>query len=131
MNELAPKDIHPTLTKAYRDQLPPAVRKWAAEFKGRRTSLEDGPHEGRPKNTITPKIIEKVYDIVLDDVRVKMFETAEAVGIPVEKVRNILHKESSVQDESRICWMSVKSKPANDFRNNFLTIWIEEHGQVT
>jgi transposase len=43
------------------------IKKWAAEFKRCRTSLEDDPHEGRPKSVRTSAIIEQVHDMVLDD----------------------------------------------------------------
>ena len=34
------------------------IKKWAAEFKRGRISLEDDPHEGRPESATTPGIIE-------------------------------------------------------------------------
>jgi transposase len=46
------------------------IKKWAAEFKHGRTSLEDDPHEGRPKRA-TPEIIELVHVMVLDDWQMK------------------------------------------------------------
>ena len=47
-----PKNIHSKLIKVYGDSSPSfsTVKKWAAEFKCGRTSLEDDPREGRPKN---------------------------------------------------------------------------------
>jgi transposase len=36
------------------------VKKWAAEFKCGRTSLEDDPREGRPKYATPPEITEQV-----------------------------------------------------------------------
>lgn len=95
LDGLTPNEIHPKLTKVYGDIAPSmsTVKKWAAEFKRGRTSLEDDPREGRPKTATTPETIEKVHDIVLDDRRVKVREIAEAVGISEERVRNILHKE--------------------------------------
>jgi hypothetical protein len=41
--------------------------------------------------------IEKVYNIVLDDRRVKVYERAEAVGITEERVQNIMHEELGLQ----------------------------------
>lgn len=95
LDGLTPKEIHPKLTKVYGDSAPSmsTVKKWAAEFKRGRTSLEDDPREGRPKTATTPETIEKVHDIVLDDRRVKVSEIAEAVGISEERVRNILHNQ--------------------------------------
>jgi hypothetical protein len=51
------------------------IKKWAAEFKRGRTSLEDYPYEGRPKDAATPEIIEQVRDMVLDDGRMKVTES--------------------------------------------------------
>jgi histone-lysine N-methyltransferase SETMAR len=36
------------------------IKKWAAEFKRGRTSLDDDPRKGRPKSAATPEIIEQV-----------------------------------------------------------------------
>lgn len=95
LDGLTPQEIHPKLTKVYGDSAPSmsTVKKWAAEFKRGRTSLEDDPREGQPKTATTPETIEEVHDIVLDNRRVKVREIAETVGISEERVRNILHKE--------------------------------------
>jgi hypothetical protein len=42
------------------------IKKWAAEFKRGRTSLEEDPREGRRKSATAPEIIEQVHDMVLD-----------------------------------------------------------------
>jgi transposase len=56
---LTPNEIHSKFIKVYGDSSPSfsIIKKWAAEFKRGRTSLEDDPHEGRPKNATTPEII--------------------------------------------------------------------------
>jgi transposase len=69
------------------------IKKWAAEFKRGRTSLEDDPCEGCPKSATTPEIIEQVHNIVLDDRRMKVREIAETIGISKERVGYILHEE--------------------------------------
>lgn len=83
LDGLTPKEIHPKLTKVYGDSAPSisTVKKWAAEFKRGRTSLEDDPREGRPKTATTPEIVEKIHNIVLDDRRVKVSEIALAMRI--------------------------------------------------
>ena len=53
------------------------IKKWAAEFKRGRTSLEDDPREGCPESATTPEIIEQVHDMVLDDRRMKVREISE------------------------------------------------------
>jgi histone-lysine N-methyltransferase SETMAR len=69
------------------------IKKWAAEFKRGRTSLEDDPREGRPKSAATPEIIEQVHDMQLDDRRMKVREIAETIGNTKERVGYILHEE--------------------------------------
>ena len=48
--ELAPKNIHTDMTATLGDDAPAlsTVKKWAAEFKRGRESLEDDPRSGRP-----------------------------------------------------------------------------------
>jgi transposase len=67
------------------------IKKWAAEFKRGRTSLEDDPREGRPKSATPPEIIEQVHNMVLGDRRMKVHEIAETIGISKKCVGYILH----------------------------------------
>jgi len=69
------------------------IKKWAAEFKRGRTSLEDDPREGCPKIATTPEIFEQVHDMVLDDWRMKVHEIAQTIGISKERRGYILHEE--------------------------------------
>ena len=64
------------------------IKKWAAEFKRGRTSLEGDPREGRPESatTSTPEIIEQVHNMVLDDRRIKVREIAETIGVSKERI---------------------------------------------
>jgi histone-lysine N-methyltransferase SETMAR len=73
------------------------IKKWAAEFKRGRTSLEDDPREGCPKSAPPPEIIEQVHDMVLNDWRIKVCEIAETIGISKEHVGYILHEELDVK----------------------------------
>jgi hypothetical protein len=56
---LTPNEIYSKLIKVYGDSSPSfsTIKKWAAEFKRGRTSLEDDPCEGRLKSATTPEII--------------------------------------------------------------------------
>ena len=76
---LTPNEIHSKFVKFYVDSSPSfsTIRKWAAEFKRGRISLEDNPYEGRAKNATTLEIIEQVHDMLLDDRRMKVREIAE------------------------------------------------------
>jgi histone-lysine N-methyltransferase SETMAR len=92
---LTPNKIYLKFIKVYGDFSSSfsTIKKWAAQFKRSRTSLEEDPREGRPKNAITPEIIEQVYDMVLDDRRMKVHEIAETIRISKERVGYILHEE--------------------------------------
>jgi transposase len=99
---LMPNEIHSKFIQVYGDSSLSfsTIKKWAAEIKRDRTSLEDDPREGRPKSALTPKIIEQVHDIVLDDRRMKLREIAETIGISKERVGYILHEEL---DMKKVC----------------------------
>jgi len=85
---LMPNEIHLKFIKVYEDSSPSSstIKKWAAEFKRGRTSLEDDPCEGRPKSAKTPEITEQVHHMVLDDRRMKVCKIAETIGISKEYV---------------------------------------------
>ena len=80
---LMPNEIHSKFIKVCGNSSPSfsTIKKWAAEFKRGRTSLEDDPREGHPKSATTTEIIEQVHDMVLDDRRMKVREIAETIGI--------------------------------------------------
>jgi histone-lysine N-methyltransferase SETMAR len=62
---LTPNEIHSKFIIVYGDSSPSfsTIKKWAAEFKRGRTSLEDDPRKERPKNAPKPEIIEQVHDV--------------------------------------------------------------------
>jgi len=99
---LTPNEIHSMFIKVYGDSSPlfSTIKKWAAVFKHGRTSLEDDPCEGHPKNATTPEIIEQVQDMVLDDQRMKVREITETISISKERVGYILHEEL---DTKNVC----------------------------
>jgi histone-lysine N-methyltransferase SETMAR len=92
---LTTNEIHVKFINVYEDSYPSfsTIKKWAAEFKRGRASLENDPREGRPKSATPPEIIEQVRDMVLDDPRMKVLEIAEIIGISKERVGYILHEE--------------------------------------
>jgi len=63
---LTPNKIHSKFIKVYVDSSPSfsTIKKWAAEFKRGRTSLEDDPREGSPKSAKTPEIIVQVHHMI-------------------------------------------------------------------
>jgi transposase len=98
---LTPNEIHSKFIRVYGDSSPSfsTIKKWAAEFKCGRTSLEDDPREGRPKSATT-EIIEQVHNMVLGDRHMKVHEIADTIGISKEHVGNILHEEL---DMKKLC----------------------------
>jgi len=148
---LTPHEIHSKFINVYGDSSPSfsTIKKWAAEFKRGRTSLEDDPREGRPKSTTTPEIIEQVHDMVLDDRRIKVREIAETIGISKERVGYILHKELDMKklcagwvprlvtaDQKRTCMKISEqclerfNKNKTDFVRQFITMdeaWIHHY----
>ena len=67
------------------------VQKWFIEFYYGRTSTETIPSPSRPNEIVTSKITNKIHDIILNDLKVKVREKAEIVTISNERVVNILH----------------------------------------
>jgi histone-lysine N-methyltransferase SETMAR len=96
---LTPNEIHSKFIQVYGDSFPSfsTIKKWAAELKRGRTSLEDNPREGRPKSATTPEIIRQVHDMVLDDWWMKVCEIDETIGISKECVGYILHEELDIK----------------------------------
>jgi transposase len=94
-----PNEIHSKFIKVYGDSSPSfsTIKKWAAEFKHGRTSLEDVPREGRPKSATTPEIFKQVHDMVLDVRRMKVRKIAETTGVSKERVGYILHEEMDMK----------------------------------
>jgi histone-lysine N-methyltransferase SETMAR len=99
---LTPNEIYSKLIKVYGASSPSfsTIKKWAAEFKHGRTTLEDDPRKGRAKSATTPEIIEQVHDMVLDDRRMKVREIVETICISKERVGYILHEEL---DMKKLC----------------------------
>jgi histone-lysine N-methyltransferase SETMAR len=148
---LTPNEIHSKFIKVYGDSSPSfsTIKKWAAEFKRGRTSLEHDPREGCPKSATTPEIIEQVHDMVLDDQWMKVREIAETTGISKECVGYILHEELDMKkpcarrvprlltaDQKRTrtkiseqCWEHF-NKNKTDFVRRFITMdetWIHHY----
>ena len=147
---LTPNEIHSKFIKVYGDSSPSfsTIKKWAAEFKCGRTSLEDNPREGRPKSATTPEIIGQVHDMVLDDWWMKVHEIDETIGISKERVGYILHEELDMKklcprwvprlltaDQKHICMKISEqclkhfNKNKTDFVHRFVTMdetWIQQ-----
>ncbi|GBP09166.1 hypothetical protein EVAR_4039_1 [Eumeta japonica] len=57
------------LDKYYGDSAPSIsmVKKWFTEFRCGRTSTSDAERSGRPKEVITPEIVDKIHEMILGD----------------------------------------------------------------
>jgi transposase len=125
---LTPNEIHSKFIKVYGDSCPSfsTNKKWAAEFKHDRTSLEDDPREGRPKSATTPEIIEQVHDMVLDDRWMKVREITQTIGISNERVGYILHEELDMKkfarDGCRACSQQIKNALARRYLNRVWSV---------
>ena len=88
------------LDKCYEKSSPSRqmVEKCIHEFKRGRTRTIDSERSGRPRDVSTPEIIEKIYDTLLVDLKVKMCELAKAVGISIRSVVKILHEDSGMRN---------------------------------
>ena len=89
---LVPKAIHADMVATLGKDAPSyaTVKRWVAEFKRGRESLEDDPRPGRPVTVTTPEKVSKVHDIVMHDRRVTERYIASSVGISQERVHSIL-----------------------------------------
>lgn len=97
-----PKDIHERLVKVYGDQAPSktTVKKWAAEFKHGRESIEDDPRSGRPVEETSPENCVAVERLVMNDRRLKVDQIAATLGISHGSVETILHEKLGM---SKVC----------------------------
>ena len=88
------KDIHSRLVNVYGDNAPAlsTVKRWAAEFKRGRESIEDDPRSGRPIEVSLPEKVAEVEAMVMADRRVKILEVAAACEISCGTVHTILHE---------------------------------------
>ena len=92
---LTPKEIHEDMVATLQDNAPSysMVKKWAADFKRGRDSLEDDPHQGRPATVTTQEIVDKIHDMLLTDRCLTVLYIATELGISQERVHAIIHNQ--------------------------------------
>ena len=71
------------------------------KLKRDRKRIEDAPRPGTPKSAVVAEKIDKVYDIVLANRRVKVRELAEAESILIDRIHFILHHELHIKKTER------------------------------
>ena len=88
-----PTQIKDELDSVYGDSAPSftTVKFWAAEFKRGRKSLGDDESSVHPKTATTDENIAKVYQMVLEDRRIKVRGIAEVTNMSKERVFHILN----------------------------------------
>ena len=71
---LTPNDIHNDMVATLGKDAPSyaTVKRWVAEFKRGRQSLEDDPRPGRLVTATTPEMVNKVHDIVMTESSLKV-----------------------------------------------------------
>ncbi|XP_067943368.1 protein GVQW3-like [Watersipora subatra] len=89
-----PRDIYRRMKAQYGDSClnQNRVFKWASSFKKGRTSIEDEPRSGRPKEAATPSNLEAVNKLVRADRRIKVEEIAESLSISIGTVHPSLRE---------------------------------------
>ena len=81
------------LDKHYSDSAPgkSTIEKWFEKFKRGEMTTEDDACSGRPKEAVTDENHKKVRKIILDDLKVRLIETSEALKIPKKPVGHTLN----------------------------------------
>ena len=89
---MPPKEIHEDFMETFGKASPSysAVKKWAAEFKRERESVEDDGRSGCPKDATTDENIKVVHTLVMYDRRRDRQSIASEVGISFWGVQSIL-----------------------------------------
>ena len=84
---LTSREIHADMVNTLRDDAPrlSTVQKRAAKFKRERKSLEDDSRSGRPATATTPKVIDRVHQIVMGDRWLTISHMTDEVGFSREK----------------------------------------------
>ena len=74
------------------------VKNWVAQLKiGDFFSACDAPHPGQPKTETTPKIIDQIHKLILEDRRISAKSIAAQLRISCEWVGSIIHEELDMQ----------------------------------
>jgi len=89
---MTPKEIHDDMLSTLGTSAPSyaTVKKWVAEFKRGRETLDDDPRSGRPRTSTTDEMVEKVHDMVMADRRITTRTIAEAMQVSHERIQHIL-----------------------------------------
>ena len=95
----APKETHAILKEILGEHVLSyaTVKNWVAQFKRGDFSTCDVPHPGQPKTVNTPKIIDQIHEVILDDSRILAKSIVEQLGISRELVGSIIQEDLDMQ----------------------------------
>jgi len=90
---MKPIEIHQQLSETCNDVIMDVknVRSWVRQFKEGRTSCENKPKEPQPRTSRSEDMIAQVEQMVMEDRRLTVKQTAANAGISVGSVDTILH----------------------------------------
>jgi len=89
------KEIHAILTETLGEHASSyvTVKSWMPQFKRGDFSTCVTSCPGRPKRVITPEIIDKIHELILEDRRISAQSIAEQLGISRERVGSVIHED--------------------------------------
>ena len=94
----APNEIYTILTETLGEYAPSyaTVKNRVAQFKRGDFSTCDAPRPWRPK-TVTMPDIDQIHELIMEDRRILAKSIAEQLGISLEQVGSIIHKDLDMQ----------------------------------
>ena len=103
-NEIPAAETLRMLEKAYGDQALSKTRtfEWYKMFKDGRESVEDEPHQRRPKTSTDEQHVKKIKEMVLENRRLTIRDIADTLGISFGSVQTVL--------KNILCLRRVKSR---------------------
>ncbi|XP_033229130.1 protein GVQW3-like [Belonocnema kinseyi] len=69
-----------------------AVFKWAKAFKDGRETVENKPHDRRPRTSMTPNNICRVKQMILENRRMNVRDISAELGISIGSVKSSIHE---------------------------------------
>jgi len=98
----SPKEIHTQFIQVYGESSPTydVIKYWSKQFRLGRDSIEDEERSSRPKTARDDEVIKKVYELVLQNRRVRLFQIAVEMQNSYGSVFNTMHEDLGVSKVS-------------------------------